>query len=324
MKLIVGFLTYNESSYKYLPEFLSSLKKALKFLPSSDYKVLVFDNSHPNNNLNRLAIEFFNHQNGDLIQYYSSGDNLGFSRAYNILINQAVKLKATYFLMINPDTLIEPETIRKLVEALEKNGTLGSVAPKIKQWDFINQQKTNIIDSLGLVLKPGLRFIDKNQGEIDCNQSGTPTSILGPSGAAGLFRISALQKIREQGGYFDERFFMYKEDCDLAYRLYLQGYKSQLVADAVVYHDRSAAASGHIIIQQLADRRRKSRQIRAWSFRNQHFLFVKHWSRQNLTNRSLIVFKMVSFFIFSLILEQFLLKEYAQILRFSKPLTNVK
>ena len=323
MKLVVGFLTYNEFSSKYLTDFLPSLKKALEFLAPADYQVLVFDNSQPENNLNRLAIEFFNHQNDNPVQYFSSGENLGFSRAYNILINQAVKLKATYFLIINPDTLLEPGAINKLMMALEKDGSLGSVAPKILQWDFANQRKANIIDSLGLALKPGLKFIDLEQGSIDSGQI-KPLEILGPSGAAGLFRLSALEKIKENNQYFDERFFMYKEDCDLAYRLYLDGFKSKLIIDSIIYHDRSVSSSGSHWRQQITDRAQKSHQVRAWSFRNQHFIFVKHWKKQNLVNQILIVFRMISFFIFSLILEQFLLKEYYKVLTFHKPLTNVK
>jgi len=324
MKLVVGFLTYNEFSSKYLSDFLPSLKKALEFLPSSDYQILVFDNSQPENNLNRLAIEFFNHQHGNLIQYFSVGENLGFSRAYNILINQAVKLKADYFFMINPDTIIESEVISRLLEVLDGDNSLGSVAPKILRWDFVNQQPTKIIDSLGLALKPGLKFVDLEQGREETESLVYPVNILGPSGAAGLFRLSALEKVKENNQYFDERFFMYKEDCDLVYRLFLQGYKSQLVSEAVVYHDRSAVSRGSNLAKQVANRGQKSRQIRTWSFRNQHFLFVKHWSKQNFVNRIIIIFRIFSFFIFSLILEQFLLKEYYRIWMSRYPLTNVK
>jgi len=53
-----------------------------------------------------------------------------------------------------------------------------------------------------------------------------------PSGAAVLFRAEALNKV----GLFDERFWMYNEDQDLGWRLWLSGYKIVLAPAALVYH----------------------------------------------------------------------------------------
>ncbi len=323
MKLVVGFLTYNDSSAKYLADFLPSLKSALNFLSPDDYRVLVFDNSEPDNNLNRLALDNFNNENPNFLEYFHAAGNLGFSRAYNILIRSALRLKAEYFLVINPDTLLEKETISELVSALDKNGALASVSPKIRRWDFAANTKTKMIDSGGLILKTGLRFLDLGQGQEDDKRFDN-FAILGPSGAAGLFRIDFLEKIKENEQYFDERFFMYKEDCDLAYRLSLAGGKSALVPSSVMYHDRTASSSGEGIINKALDRRKKSRQVRIWSFRNQHLIFVKYWSRQNFLSKIFIIARVVISAIFALILEQFLLKEYKDILNFSKVLTNVK
>jgi len=323
MKLVVGFLTYNDSSAKYLADFLPSLKSALNFLSPDDYRVLVFDNSEPANNLNRLALDNFNNENPNFLEYFHAAGNLGFSRAYNVLIHSASRLGAEYFLVINPDTLLEKETISELVSALDKDSSLASVSPKIRRWDFAANTKTKTIDSCGLIMKIGLRFLDLGQGQEDDKRFDS-FSIFGPSGAAGLFRLEALEKIKENEQYFDERFFMYKEDCDLAYRLSLIGGKSALVPSSIMYHDRTAASSGEGIINKALDRRKKSRQIRIWSFRNQHLIFVKHWSKQNFLSKLFIMARISTSAIFALILEQFLLKEYKDILNFSKVLTNVK
>lgn len=336
MKLAVGFITYNEASAKYLADFLPSLEAALFFLSADNYQVYAFDNSQTGHADNRLALEAFNHGLSSAgpvrrpIKYVTQGQNLGFGRAYNILIREAVKDQAEYFLIINPDTLIEPAGISELAKALDNDKTLGSVAPKILRWDFIHRSKTDFIDSLGLVLKPGLKFIDSHQGEVDKGQDAGSEKIIGPSGAAGLFQLSALERIALDSGqsserqYFDERFFMYKEDCDLAYRLVLAGYKSALVASAIIYHDRTAASSGRGIWSAIQDRRHKSQQVRSWSFRNQHIIFVKYWKEQNIVNKLLVLSRCLGFFIFSLILEQFLLKEYHQILKSAQTLTNTK
>lgn len=323
MKLVVGFLTYNDSSAKYLADFLPSLKNALSFLEPSDYKVLAFDNSDKGNDLNHSALKAFGDNNNNFLECLSAAGNLGFSRAYNILIRSAIRSDAEYFFIVNPDTFLEKDTISELVLALDKDGELASVSPKIRRWDFAANTKTRIVDSCGLVLKSGLRFSDLGQGEKDDKRFDS-AHILGPSGSAGLFRLSTLEAIKENDQYFDERFFMYKEDCDLAYRLYLIKAKSALVPSATMYHDRTAASSGEGVAKKIRDRRKKSRQIRSWSFRNQHLIFVKHWSVQSLISKIIIVLQVFVFGVFSLILEQFLLKEYKKIFVLSLALTNTK
>lgn len=310
MKLVVGFITYNDSSAKYLDYFLPSLQEALAFLDKSEIAVLAFDNSDPDYNHNRLAIEVFNHRQDGKIEYFSHGENLGFSQAYNYLIERAIKKGAEYFLVINPDLILDPTSLRQLVVALDQDKRLGSVAPKILRWDFANNQKTKQIDSCGIALRAGLKFTDLGQGEIDSGQY-NQADILGPSGAAGLYRISALKKVRDEHGYFDKRFFMYKEDCDLAYRLRESGFSSQLMAGAEVFHDRTAAFYGRGIMSFLRNRRAMSKQIRSWSFRNQSLIFVKHYRKETLISRLLVVKNSLSMLFFSLILEKFNLKNYA-------------
>jgi GT2 family glycosyltransferase len=313
MKLIVGFLTYNELSSKYLKEFLGSLEKALGFLNRSDFKVFAFDNSPLDNSENKLFINEFNVSHNNLIEYFTENKNLGFGKAFNILINKAKFLEAEYFLVLNPDMILDPEAVKRLLEVMERDSELSAVAPKIYYWDFLKLQKTNKIDSLGIIVKPGLRFYDLGQGAEDIGQFDNQ-QIIGPSGAAGLFRLKDLDNIslindnRKQ--YFDERFFMYKEDCDLAYRLYLAHLKTAIVPGALVYHDRSSGADRQTIFKKITNRFRKSRQIRAWSLQNQNILYSKYWKNQNFVNKILVIFWFLVSLFFSLILEQFNLKTY--------------
>jgi len=327
MKLAVGFLTYNESSARYLGDFLPSLEAALSFLSPSERLVLAFDNS-TGDLANRRFLERFNQEaltrpDGLKIEILSVEDNLGFSRAYNILIRQALAAGAEYFLVINPDVILEKNALSEMIASLEADSGLASVSPKLRRWDFATNTRTSCLDSCGLALAPGLRFSDIGQGCRD-DKGFDRHQILGPSGAAALFRLSWLEKVGEGGQYFDERFFMYKEDCDLAYRLYLAGGRSRLVPTAIIYHDRTAASAGKGLFNKLSARSNKSRQVRSWSFRNQHLLFLKHWTSQGLYSRLLIIIQVLSMFIFSLIFERFLLKEYRWLRTEAKVLTNIK
>jgi GT2 family glycosyltransferase len=318
MKLAVGFITYNDSSAKYLADFVPSILLALQFLGKDNYQIYAWDNSAPENKVNKEALSLYPE-----LEYLSTGENLGFGRAYNIMINRAKQLGAEYFLIINPDTILEPPSLQAMVRALDSDVSLASVAPKILRWNFAANTKTKQIDSAGIILKPGLRFHDLGQGQEDEKQFDR-RSILGPSGAAGLFRLSALEKIQVAGQYFDERFFMYKEDCDLDYRLQQSGFTSRLVPESIIYHDRTAYSTGTSLGSIFINRFRKSRQIRLWSHLNEHLIYVKHWSSQNFVSRLFIIIRFVTILLFSLILEQFLLKNYVLLWRASRVLTNVK
>ena len=307
MKLIIGFITYNNLTGKYLPFFLPSLLSSLAVsgLEETDWQIMAVDNSELKDNDNRAYIS----ANYPQIDFTWAGANLGFSKGYNLMLDRAVKLEAEYFLMLNPDMLLESESIKNLLLALEANGHLGSVAPKILQWNFLANQKTNIIDTLGLKLLPGLRFIDSGQGQIDFGDL-DDLEILGPSGAAGMFRLKALEAILVGNQYFDEQFFMYKEDCDLSYRLFLAGFKSQLVATAVMYHNRTAKVVGRGFLATLKNRRRKSRAVNKWSFLGQQIIYSKYWSGQNFSSQLRIVFDQIRYLFLALLFERYLLPEY--------------
>ncbi len=333
MKLIIGFLTYNEFSAKYLSQFLPSLQEALKFLAVSDYQVLAFDNSpldqQDNHSIIRNWNQNLNSRSSSMpIKYLTRQQNLGFSRAYNILLKLAFQAQAEYFLMINPDILLNSEAIQELLTVLDQDHNLAVAVPKILRWDFEHNSQTKIIDSLGLVQGLGLQFSDWGQGQKD-DPILYQKKIIGPSGAMALFRLSSLMKIQsrdrhQQEYYFDERFFMYKEDCDLAYRLFLAGLQTHLVPTALVYHDRTASSLGLNFWKRIRQRRRKSKELRSWSFHNQHLIFMKYWKKQNFLDRLLIIFYLLGMFLFSLILEQSNLKQYPQLWKELKQLTDIK
>lgn len=293
MKLVVGVLTYNQFSAPYLESFWTSLKQSLEFL-SADHKILVGDNSEKSDNPNAL---FFNSKAEDL-EFIHFGGNLGFSRGYNRLIDRAKELEAQYFLVINPDTVIDRQAISVLLDVLDKEPGLSSLSPRVMDL------KGERIDTLGLGLKPGLRFFDVGQGQLSGPLN---PNIIGPSGAAAMFRLSALLSAKDEYGYFDERMFMYKEDCDLAYRLWQSGHLCRLVNDALVYHDRSAKSSGQSIFSKIASRRSKSHMVRRWSFVNQQLIWRKHWRHERLPSQVLVFFLYLASLIWAFLFERFLL-----------------
>jgi GT2 family glycosyltransferase len=227
------------------------------------------------------------------------------------MIRQAVKEGAEYFLAINPDIILEADALEKLVMAMDNNSALGSATAKVLKWDFINQKKTKIIDSCGLKLLPGLRFVDFREGEQD--NADFSDEIIGVSGACAIYRLSALEKVKENEQYFDELMFMYKEDCDLAYRLFLDNYKAKCVSDSIVYHDRTSQGKGEGNLAVILNRKNKSKQVKRLSFLNQQIIFMKYWRLQSLYNKIIIVWLEIKMLVFALFFEPYLLKEFTNL-----------
>jgi GT2 family glycosyltransferase len=314
MKLVIAFLCYQDSSVPYLPDFLSSLEAAIATLETEiEVSILAGDNSDFSDRRNESIIKSFKTSSSYNFDYLDFKKNLGFAAAYNRLLNRAIDNKAEYFLMLNPDVYLDSQFINKLLLVLDGNQTLVAVCPKIYRWDFKNKQFTQTIDSCGLGLKPGLCFYDLGQGELDHGQF-DKEELIGPSGAAAMFRLSKLVQIGTKEEIYDERFFMYKEDCDLAYRLNANNLSTEFVPEAICYHDRSAAKQGGFW-HTWQNWRQRSRKTRSWSFVNQHLLFIKYIRLEPGYSRFLIILELGFYFVFSLLLAQFLLKDYIYIIR---------
>lgn len=296
-KLTIGFIIINDHTAKYLPDFLLSLKNQT----FHDFKILAFNNGDENGENSRLIKEFF--PDAEIL---GKGENIGFGRAYNQLIKKAKEDGAEYFFITNPDMIYNFDALEKLVEKLESDKNLDAVCPKLLRWDFTKKEKTDFIDTLGLNLHDGLMFYDVRQGEKDTNKK---AEIIAPGGASGLWRMEILEKIKEGENYFDERMFMYKEDCDLAYGFFLAGFKAECISEAVGWHDRSAAIKGKGDLAVIRARKNKSENVRRWSVVNQEILFRKYWNRQSFKSKLAIMIYRLKVFVWIILFERFLLKD---------------
>ncbi|MFA7050143.1 MAG: glycosyltransferase family 2 protein [Patescibacteria group bacterium] len=278
MKIAIGFISYNQSSFKYLPFFLPSLKKALDNL-DIDYRLLALDNSD-NFNANKTYIEDFFKKNNltEKSNIFSLGFNSGFARGFNFLIRKAIDFDCDLFMAINPDVVLDENSIFELVRAFKsksKEERVSSVGPKILNWDFVNDKKTDIIDSLGIGMSFSHHFFDIRQGEED-NTNFYKENVFGISGAAVIYNLEALKEVAFDNGnsleFFDELMFMYKEDVDLAYRLNLANWNSFLVPDSLIYHDRSLSTQSYNFLSLIFG---KKTSFRSWSYLNQMIIFLK-------------------------------------------------
>ncbi len=217
----VSIIIINYNGYEHTKECLSSLIK----IDYSNYKVFLVDNNSKNNEGYRLASEF-----KSFITLIQNKDNYGFCKGNNIAIKKIFKEGISkYILLLNNDTIVDPDFLNMLVEKAETARGIGSVSPKIMQ--YYDKSK---IDSLGIIYyKCGMGF---SKNFID------NTPIFSATGTCVLYPVKVLKDIAYKGEVFDENFFMYSEDLDVGFRILHKGYFPIYEERSIVYHKGSATS----------------------------------------------------------------------------------
>ena len=156
--------------------------------------------------------------------------NLGFSAAHNALIRES---RGAYYVTLNPDVVLDAGFVGALVEALDAAPGAGSATGKL-----LRREPAAVIDSTGIVMHRSQRHFDRGAGEPDRGQYDAPGLVFGVSGAAGCYRRAMLDDVAVGGEVFDEDFFAYREDADLAWRAQLLGWDALYVPAAIATHVR--------------------------------------------------------------------------------------
>lgn len=157
-------------------------------------------------------------------------DNRGFSRAFNQGVGRT---DGTFVLSLNPDVTVSPGFISEMVRAIGQDERIGMVAPKLLRADT-----PTVLDSTCLFIDRRRRPYDRGQGETDQGQYDGRPYVFGACGAAVLYRRAMLDDLAFDGQYFDEDFFAYYEDADLAWRAQLRGWRCVHAPRAVATHAR--------------------------------------------------------------------------------------
>jgi GT2 family glycosyltransferase len=202
--------------------WLATCLGALSAQTIRDFKVILIDNGSTDGSVEYVKESF------PVTQVIANRTNVGFAAAVNqgILASQS-----RYVVLLNNDTEAAPDWLETLVEAAESDGRVGMCASKMLFAD-----RPNVINSTGICVdRAGIAW-DRRGGEIDDMRESEPVDVFGPSAGAGLYRRAMLEEI----GLFDEDFFAYLEDVDLAWRARRAGWRCLHVPAACVLHHHSA------------------------------------------------------------------------------------
>jgi GT2 family glycosyltransferase len=215
-RVSVNIVTFNSA-----PDIKACLE-SLQQQAFQDFAIHIFDNASRDDTL-KLVEPF------DVEYLVRSPVNTGFCKSHNEL---ARRFPSEYVLFLNPDTVLQPTFIEHLVTALDARPDAASASGKLLRMDGMT------IDSTGIVMLREQRHLDRGAGEPDLGQYNKPDEIFGPSCAAALYRRKALDDAAMNSQYFDEDFFAYREDADLAWRCRLLGWNAIYVPSAVALHRR--------------------------------------------------------------------------------------
>jgi GT2 family glycosyltransferase len=203
------------------------LPSCLDALLAQDYtqlEIAIVDNASQDG-----SPEWIAHSYPD-VRLWTFHHNLGFSAALNWGVSQT---EGDLVLSLNPDVIVSEDFVTQLVEAIVHDEVIGIVAPKLLQ-----AHNPAVLDSTGLFIDRRRRPFDRGQGEPDIGQYDTHANVFGACGAAALYRRTMLRDLAIGRECFDESFFAYYEDADLAWRAQLQGWRCVYAPRAVAIHDR--------------------------------------------------------------------------------------
>lgn len=282
-KVALSIVSWN--SMKYLPDVMRSVRAQ----SYPQVTVIVVDNGSADG-----SAEFVR-ENYPEAMVLRNTRNLGFARAHNQAIEFARSHMTSdddelFVMVVNPDVILDEKFVERLVERFEHRTDVGSACGKLlrvhEKMDGELREKdfTDTIDSVGLRLCRSRRAADRGSGETDDGERYERTEeVFGCSGAVAMYRMKALVDASVNGEYFDEDFFAYKEDVDLAWRLRILGWKSIYVPAARAYHHRAMAGTEKFSVLKMAHRHAKRSVLRSrLSYRNHLLTLIKNDHLLNL------------------------------------------
>lgn len=241
----VVILNWNAASW--IPRCLESLRRQTIF---SQVEIIFTDNASTDDSENVARAAMAGWPNGKFLQ---TGGNFGFAGGCN---RGAAAATGKYLFFLNPDVWLEPDCLEALVAAGEKSGATAVAAMILNYAD----------DAVQWWLDDGFDFSGwAVNARFDSERK---TSFSG--GTFAFIRADAFQKL---GGY-DEEFFMYGEEEDLAWRIWISGGCVSAAPDARLHH-RGAAAVNPQGGEQIVELRTSERK-RFYANRNHLLVLLKH------------------------------------------------
>lgn len=244
-------------------EFIKPCLASLFAQDSRDFEVIIVDNGSGDGTVDFLK------NNYPQIILIENEQNLGACKARNQGIEVAT---GDWILTLDCDVVLNDNFLSQIIKATENiSPKTGMIQPKILKAD------RETIYSNGIFLSFSRRFYDIDRDETDNGQFNSSKYIFGACCAAAVYSRRMLEEIKEETGYFDERFFFLVEDVDLAWRAQKRGWTALFYPEPVCYHSGNSSRLDKKLRQYLC-------------FRNRYYSIIKN---EGLVNYSIKLFPLL-------------------------------
>lgn len=243
--------------YETIHKAVQALTEQVNFTAGVNLSLLVSDNASCDQVYEKLAAKF----SGNWAKFQRFDYNFGFSGAHNIGAYEFLHSKADYLLVLNPDCRLDSDCLNQLCRGLSENSQCQLATPRLLRANLDMQSlEPAVLDACGMQLTNALRHFDRGSGELAANNYLLPEEVFGGTGACLLLSRSAVERLAlpilkystdqervhpqlkhlppTRVDLFDEAFFAYREDADLAWRANNLGVKCLYVPTALAYHRR--------------------------------------------------------------------------------------
>jgi GT2 family glycosyltransferase len=214
---LVSIIILNYNGMKFADKCLTSVLNTRYH----NFEVIFVDNASTDGSLEYAKKRFGKNRR---LRFVVNKKNYGFAKGNNIGLRHA---KGEYVVFLNIDTEVDPNWLTELVKVMDSDPTVGAAQSKLLTMD---DQKR--IDACGLTLTPYGFFAERGSGEVDRGQYDSAVEIFAAKGAAMAVKREVLEKV----GPFDEDYFIFAEEVDLCWRIWLAGYRVVLVPKSIVFH----------------------------------------------------------------------------------------
>ena len=213
---LVSIIVLNYNAGELLLNCINSLKKSTY----TNLEILVVDNISSDDSQKKCKEKFPD------IKLIQNDKNLGYCGGNNIGIKQA---KGKFIVILNPDTIVEPNCINELILAYNKFGE-GLYQPKI-----LSLNEENIIQSTGNMLHVfGFGFARDKGNKVE--EKIEEIEEIGYASGTCLFTS---REVIDKVGLLDEFLFLYHDDLDLGWRAAQIGINSYYVPKSKIFHVES-------------------------------------------------------------------------------------
>ncbi|MEM3489172.1 MAG: glycosyltransferase family 2 protein [Nitrososphaerota archaeon] len=203
--------------------FLETCLKSLLNSTYKDFEIVVVDNGSKDGSVEYLKRTFSKDQR---IKIITLNKNYGFAVGNNIGY-MYTHPGSKFILFLNNDTEVEEDCLEKIVKKMMQDPSIGAAQPKIR-----SMKDREKIDAVGGLADYYGRTWHRGSNEYDLGQYDSVSETFYAQGAAIVVRRNVVNEV----GLFEPAYFIYYEETDLCWRIWLAGYRVAVIPEAVVYH----------------------------------------------------------------------------------------